>query len=82
MFEYWIIEMQSAADGTGGCFSWGFHDKGEAEGKYLATRESARQSNIAVHTVLFLTSRGDRVERPAVYIHPQETPQTPQTPEE
>ena len=73
MFEYWAIELQNNADGTGGCLAFGFANKGDAEGKYLALRESARQSNVAVHTVLFIDSRGNKIERPAVYIHPQET---------
>ena len=84
MNNYYVIEIQTNADGTSGIQSFGFEDKGECEGKFLSLRESARQSKVLIHTVIFIDNRGVHQEEPKVYIHPvEQNPQgEPQTPAE
>ena len=74
MYNYYAIEIQSNADGTGGLNAFGFEDKGECEGKFLYLRDVARQSQVLVHTVMFIDNKGNHQERPAVYNHPVPEP--------
>lgn len=76
MYNYYAIEIQSNADGAGGLIPFGFENKGDCEGKFLALRDSARQSQVLVHTILFIDNKGNHMERPAVYTHPVEEPET------
>ena len=78
MIEFWAIEIQNNADGTGACVGFGFANKGDCEGKYLALREYARQSNVPVHPILFIDSKGNRIEKPVVYEHPQQSAPQPE----
>lgn len=73
MYQYYAIEIQTNADGTGGLNSFGFDDKGECEGKFLYLRDVARQSHVLIHTVMFIDNKGKHQEEPAVYRHPVET---------
>ena len=75
MFNYYAIEIQSNAD-SGSLLPFGFENKGDCEGKFLALRDAARQSSVLVHTVLFIDKNGNHMERPAVYTHPVEEPET------
>lgn len=75
MYNYYAIDMQSNADGTGGVVPYGFVDKGECEDKFLDLRKIARRSSVLIHTIMFIDNRGNHMEKPAVYIHPvEETP--------
>ena len=80
MNNYYAIEIQSNADGTSGFLSYGFPDKGDAEGKYLETREAARQSSVHTHTVVLMDKEGNVIEKKC-YHHAQPTPEV-ETPAE
>ena len=79
MNNYYAIEIQSHADGTSGFLPFGFADKGDAEGKYLAIREFARQSTVSVHTVMLIDNRGNVLEKKSYY-HAEPVP--PEEPEQ
>lgn len=70
MYNYYAIEIQTNADGTGSLLPYGYESKGDCEGKFLALREFARQSNVLIHTVLFIDNKGKHQEDPAIYTHP------------
>ena len=68
MNNYYAIEIQTNADGTSGFLPFGFEDRGDAEGKYLALREAARQSTVHIHTVMLIDNRGNTLEK-KTYFH-------------
>lgn len=74
MYNYYVIELQSNADGTSGNFVWGFVEKIDAETKYLATRAACAVSSIMIHTVLWIDNKGIQIEKKS-YTHPVETPE-------
>ena len=63
MNNYYAIEIQSNADGTSGFLPYGFENKGDSEGQYLALREAARQSSVHVHTVVLMDKEGNVIEK-------------------
>ena len=78
MNNYYVIEIQTNADGTSGILPFGFPDEGATEGKYLALREAARQSSVLIHTVMAITNKGLPVSPkmpPVSYIHPASEPE-------
>ena len=72
--RYYVIEIQTNADGTAGNFVWGFATKEEAEAKYYAVLNAACTSSIMVHTAVMLTREGVTLEHKA-FIHPQPAPE-------
>ena len=74
MYNYYVIEIQSNADGTSGNFVWGFAEKIDAETKYLATRAACAVSSVMVHTALWIDNKGVQIEKKS-YTHPVETPE-------
>lgn len=73
MFNFYVNEIQTPAEGPSSLTSFGFADKGEAEDKFLNLRMFARQSTVMIHTITFIDNKGNNIEKPAVYIHPVET---------
>lgn len=71
--KYYVIEIQTNADGTSGTFVFDFADKAAAEDKFIALRAAARQSAVLVHTVLWIDSNGNTIEKQS-YIHATEEP--------
>lgn len=69
MNNFYVLEIQTNADGTSGVIPFGYPDKGDAEDKYLATRQFARQSQVLIHTVMFIDNRGNIIEK-KTYVHP------------
>ena len=75
MNNYYIIEIQSNADGTSGILPFGYANEQDALDKFLDTWKSAQRSSVLVHTVMFITNRGVNVRPPVVYVHPQPQPE-------
>ena len=57
MNNYYVIEIQTNADGTSGVLPYGFATSDEAESKYLAVRNAALQSSVLIHTVLWIDNK-------------------------
>ena len=74
MNNYYVIELQTNADGTSGNFVFGFADKGAAEDKFIALRGFARQSTVHIHAVLWIDKFGKEQERVS-YVHPIPEPE-------
>lgn len=70
MYNYYIIEIQTNADGTSGNFVWGYADMLEAEDKFLGVRQAANDSSVLIHTVMFIDKCGKNVQPPVCYKHP------------
>ena len=74
MNNYYVIEIQTNADNTSGNFIFGFADKVAAEDKFIALRGYARQSDVHIHTVLWIDRLGNTMEKKS-YIHPIPEPE-------
>ena len=72
MYNYYVIEMQTNSDGTGGLLPYGHDDKGMAEDQFHSLCISARQSSVMIDTVMFVDNKGNHVKQPESYVHPVE----------
>lgn len=79
MYNYYVIEIQTNADGTSGNFVWGYADQLEAEDKFLTARTLANDSSVWVHTIMFIDKFGKNVQDPVCYKHPVPAPEPEQT---
>lgn len=82
MYNYYVIEIQTNADGTSGNFVFGYANKLEAEDKFLAVRMAANDSTVLIHTAMFIDKCGKNVQEPVCYKHPVPAPEPEQTPAE
>lgn len=80
MYNYYVIEIQTNADGTSGNFFFGYADKGDSEDKFLALRQFARVSTVHIHTILWIDKMGSTIDK-KVYIHPIPEPEPEEEPE-
>lgn len=71
MNNYYVIEIQTNADGTSGNFVWGYANRNEAEAKFHSAAAYAAQSTVLVHSVVMLTKEGNLLKND-YYIHPAE----------
>lgn len=72
MYNYYVIEMQTNADGTGSLLPYGHADKGAAEDQFHSMCISARQGGVMIDTVMFVDNKGNHVKQPESYVHPVE----------
>lgn len=68
---FYVIEIQTNADGTSGNFVFSFTDRSDADAKYGTIYAAAAKSSVLVHTVVLMTDRGDTLEHKA-FVHPVE----------
>ena len=73
--SYYVLEIQTNADGTSGVIPYNFTDKADAEDKYLDLWKVALRSSVLIHTVVFITDRGVNVRPPVSFTHPQPEPE-------
>ena len=76
---FYVIELQTNADGTCGNIVVAEPDKKAAELLYLTKRGAAAASSVLTHTVVWMDSVGNTIEKKS-YIHP--APEPEQTAEE
>ena len=76
MYNYYVIEIQTHSDGTSGNLVYGFEAKDTAEDKFCQCRESANDSTVACHTVLFIDKEGRHMDKesPKCYHHNEPVP--------
>ena len=72
MFNYYVIEIQTNAEGPAGFLSTGFENKDTSEDAFLQARAAANDSSVMIHTVMWIDNKGNNMEKPACYIHPIE----------
>lgn len=83
MNNYYVIEIQTNADGTSGNIVTGYADKLTAEDAFMQARAAANDSAVMVHTIMWIDNRGRNMEEPKCYVHPQAQPaQEEETPGE
>lgn len=75
MYNYYVIEIQTNHDGTSGNLVTGFSDKLTAEDTFCQARAAANDSQILIHTVLWIDNKGNTIEKVS-YTHPAELPPT------
>ena len=75
MNNYYVLEIQTNADGTSGSLIWGYEDQVAAEDAFLQKQIAALHSSVMIHTVCFMNNKGMWVKPPAYYVHPVETPE-------
>ena len=56
MNKFYVIEIQTNADGTSGNFVWGFANRADADEKYYTVLSVACKSDVQVHGAALLTS--------------------------
>lgn len=67
--KYYVIELQTNADGTSGNIVTAYADKDAAEDAFLSLKIAAHQSSVLIHTAVWLDNKGKLIESKA-YIHP------------
>lgn len=70
MNNYYVIEIQTNADGTSGFLPFGYENQADADEKFGLVYAAAAKSNVMVHTVMLIDNRGTHVRRPVSFIHP------------
>ena len=71
MYKYYVIEIQTNADGTCGNIVTGYTDKLTAEDAFHTLITFINDSTVLVHTAMFIDNKGNQVEPPRSYTHPQ-----------
>ena len=74
MNNYYVIEIQTNADGTCGNIVTGYTDKLTAEDAFHTLITYINDSIVLVHTVMFIDKYGKYVEEPKSYTHPVPLP--------
>lgn len=74
MKNYYVIEIQTNADGTCGNIVTGYEDRTAAESAYLTTRAACAVSAVLIHTVLWIDKQGNTIEKKS-YVHPAPEPE-------
>ena len=69
MKNYYVIEIQTNADGTCGNIVTGYEDRTAAESAYLTTRAACAVSAVLIHTVVWMDKQGNVIEKKS-YVHP------------
>ena len=72
--NFYVIEIQTNSDGTSGNIITGYDDKLVAEDAFCQVRQSANDSAVMIHTVLWIDNRGNTIEK-ASYVHPVANPE-------
>lgn len=67
--NYYVIEIQTNADGTSGNIITGYADKLTAEDAFCTARAAANDSAVLIHTILWIDNKGNTIERVS-YTHP------------
>ena len=71
MKNYYIIEIQTNHDGTSGNLITGYDDKLTSEDAFCQARAAANDSQVLIHTVLWIDNKGNTIEKVS-YTHPAE----------
>ena len=74
MKNYYVIEIQTNADGTCGNIVTGYEDRTAAESAYLTTRAACAVSAVLIHTVVWMDKQGNTIEKKS-YVHPAPEPE-------
>ena len=74
MNNYYVIEIQTDANGSSGNIVTGYENRLTAEDAFCQTRMAANDSSVMIHTVLWIDNKGNTIEKVS-YTHP--IPQVP-----
>ena len=75
MLNFYVIEIQTHADGTSGNIVTGYPDRNTSEDAYMLARAAANDSTVNCHTVMWVTKEGQFVEPPKCYHHAEPVPE-------
>jgi hypothetical protein len=71
---YFVIELQTNADGITGNLVYSYTDKADAEAKYHSVLMAAAKSNVMVHAAIMIDRNGTPIHYEH-YVHPAEEPE-------
>ena len=74
MYNYYVIEIQTNADGTSGNFVFGFAARQDADEKFGTLYAAAAKSSVMIHSIALMTNRCEVIENKA-FVHPVEPEQ-------
>ena len=74
MYNYYVIEIQTNQDSSSNLVT-GFNDRGTAEDAFCQAVMAANDSQVLIHTIMWIDNRGRNVEPPKSYTHPAPEPQ-------
>ena len=69
---YYVIEIQTNADGTHGTLVYDYTDRNQAMAKYHAVLAAAAVSQVLVHACTIMTREGAQIAHEA-FVHPTES---------
>lgn len=72
--KYYVIEIQTNADGTAGTLVYDFTDRNAAYAKYHTVLAAAATSSVMVHACTILTREGVQLEHEH-FVHPAPEPE-------
>lgn len=79
MYNYYVIEIQTNQDSSANLVT-GFNDKDTAEDAFCQAVIAANDSQVLVHTIIWVDKRGKYVEPPKSYTHQAQTPASEEQP--
>lgn len=78
---YYVIELQTNADGTSGNIVYAYASKADADEKYHSILASAAKSSVMVHAAVMIDRNGTPLKHDH-FVHPVEPqPEEPAEPE-
>ena len=81
MKNYYVIELQTNADSSANIVT-AFEDRNTAEDAFCQAVAAANDSQVLIHTIMWIDARGRHVEPPKSYVHPAQTPAQEEQPAE
>lgn len=71
MKNYYVIELQTHADGTSGNLVYAYENRDDADEKFHLVSAAAAKSTPLIHAVQLMNNRGHALME-ACYTHPEE----------
>ena len=71
MNKYYVIEIQTNEE-TSANIVTAFEDRNTAEDAFCQAVAAANDSQVLIHTIMWVDNRGNHVEPPKSYVHPRQ----------
>ena len=71
---YYVIELQTNADGTTGNLVYSYDNKPDAEEKYHSVLTAAAKSSVLVHACVMMDNKGNSIKN-EYFVHPAPEPE-------
>ena len=81
MYKYYVIEIQTNEENSANLVT-GFNDRNTAEDAFCQAVAAANDSQVLIHTIMWVDNRGNNVEPPKSYAHPHQPEENEQPADE